>query len=134
MMRFAILLVFAISIVGGGRCAAQTVKASDYAELSKAPEKAVSRVNPLANDPEAVAAGQKLFGQHCAECHGDNAQGANKGPSLHADPVQKATPGTLFWTLTNGQVRKGMPVWSKLPEPQRWQIVSYVKSLKPVAK
>jgi mono/diheme cytochrome c family protein len=22
-----------------------------------------------------------------------------------------------------------MPVWSKLPEPQRWQIVTYVKSL-----
>jgi len=22
-----------------------------------------------------------------------------------------------------------MPVWSKLPEPQRWQLVSYIKSL-----
>jgi hypothetical protein len=22
-----------------------------------------------------------------------------------------------------------MPVWSKLPEPQRWQIVTYLKSL-----
>jgi mono/diheme cytochrome c family protein len=35
----------------------------------------------------------------------------------------------LFWILTNGVVRHGMPVWSKLPEPQRWQLVSYVKSL-----
>jgi mono/diheme cytochrome c family protein len=26
-------------------------------------------------------------------------------------------------------VRSGMPVWSKLPEPQRWQIVTYVKTL-----
>jgi len=26
-------------------------------------------------------------------------------------------------------VRKGMPVWSKLPEPQRWQLVRYIKSL-----
>jgi len=24
-----------------------------------------------------------------------------------------------------------MPVWSKLPEPQRWQIVTFVKSLTP---
>jgi mono/diheme cytochrome c family protein len=31
--------------------------------------------------------------------------------------------------LTNGVVRKGMPVWSRLPEPQRWQLVSYIKSL-----
>jgi len=22
-----------------------------------------------------------------------------------------------------------MPVWSKLPEPQRWQLVTYIKSL-----
>jgi hypothetical protein len=44
-----------------------------------------------------------------------------------------ASPGTLFWILTNGVVRRGMPVWSKLPEPQRWQIVTFVKSLTPSA-
>jgi mono/diheme cytochrome c family protein len=55
-------------------------------------------------------------------------------PSLRADPVRQATPGTLFWILTNGVVRRGMPVWSKLPEPQRWQLVSYVKSLNAVPK
>jgi hypothetical protein len=26
-----------------------------------------------------------------------------------------------------------MPVWSKLPEPQRWQLVTYIKSLGPPA-
>jgi hypothetical protein len=25
-----------------------------------------------------------------------------------------------------------MPVWSKLPEPQRWQLVSFIKTLSPV--
>jgi len=29
------------------------------------------------------------------------------------------SPGTLYWLLTNGVVRRGMPVWSKLPEPKR---------------
>jgi len=43
--------------------------------------------------------------------------------------VQNAAPGAIFWILTNGVVRKKMPVWSKLPEPQRWQLVSYIKSL-----
>ncbi|MBI3477894.1 MAG: c-type cytochrome [Acidobacteria bacterium] len=100
-----------------------------YAELAKAPEKARSRANPLSSDPDAVAAGKKLFEAHCAECHGDTAEGGKKGPSLRAAEVQQATPGTLFWVLTNGVVRRGMPVWSKLPEPQRWQIVSYIKAL-----
>jgi hypothetical protein len=49
--------------------------------------------------------------------------------SRRGKEVQQATPGTLFWILTNGVVRRGMPVWSKLPEPQRWQIVTYLKSL-----
>ena len=100
-----------------------------YAELGKVPAKAAARHNPLETDTEAVAAGAKLFELHCAECHGGNAGGGKKGPSLRAPEVQQVTPGTLFWLLTNGVVRKGMPVWSRLPEPQRWQLVSYVKSL-----
>ena len=100
-----------------------------YAELAKAPEKARTRVNPLENDPEAVAAGRLLFEDHCVECHGENAEGGKKGPSLRAPEVQNSAPGAIFWLLTNGVVRKGMPVWSRLPEPQRWQVVRYLKSL-----
>jgi len=105
-----------------------------YEELAKAPEKARSRANPLAQDPEAAAAGRLLFEDHCAECHGENAEGGKpgakrRGPSLRASEVQNAADGALFWVLTNGVVRKGMPVWSKLPEPQRWQLVRYIKSL-----
>ena len=102
---------------------------SVYSELAKAPKKARDRKNPLLHDPEGLAGGAKLFAQHCAECHGETAEGTRKAPSLLAYEVQQASPGTLFWILTNGVVRRGMPVWSKLPEPQRWQLVSYVKSL-----
>jgi mono/diheme cytochrome c family protein len=100
-----------------------------YAELAKAPEKARAKRNPLATDPDAIAAGANLFDQHCAECHGELGEGSRKGPSLLKEPVQSAAPGSIFWLLTNGVVRRGMPVWSKLPEPQRWQLVAYIKSL-----
>jgi mono/diheme cytochrome c family protein len=53
-----------------------------------------------------------------------------RGADLLREEVQQATPGTIFWVLTNGVVRHGMPVWSKLPEPQRWQLVTYLRSLK----
>jgi mono/diheme cytochrome c family protein len=110
---------------------AETPPASNpvYAPLAKTPKKAASRPNPLKDGPDAVAGGAKLFALHCAECHGEMAQGGRKAPSLLADEVQQSTPGTLFWLLSNGVVRRGMPVWSKLPEPQRWQLVSYIKSL-----
>ena len=100
-----------------------------YAELAKAPERARTKRNPLEQDPEAMAAGQKVFEQHCSACHGDTGDGGKKGPSLRAPEVQSAAPGAIFWILTNGVVRRGMPVWSKLPEPQRWQLVIYIKSL-----
>lgn len=115
------------------RILAKRPKASDtvsvYSELAKAPAKESARTNPLESDPEAIAAGNKLFHMHCAECHGEMAEGGKKAPSLLVDEVQQSTPGTLFWLLTNGVVRRGMPVWSKLPESQRWQLVSYLKSL-----
>jgi mono/diheme cytochrome c family protein len=101
--------------------------ADTYAELRKAPGKAVNRANPMESDPEAAAAGRVLFEEHCAECHGDDARGGRKGPNLRVAEVKNATPGTLFWLLTNGVVRKKMPAWSKLPEPQRWQLVRFLK-------
>ncbi len=40
--------------------------------------------------------------------------------------MQQATPGEIFWVVTNGVIRKGMPAWAKLPAPQRWQIVAFL--------
>jgi mono/diheme cytochrome c family protein len=127
-----ISLCFLLSCISGRAQTSGTFVRPDlYAPLAKAPKKAVRRRNPLENDPDAVLAGGKLFDEHCAECHGDTAYGGKKGPSLRAPEVQQATPGTLFWLLTNGVVRRGMPVWSKLPEPERWQLVRYIQSLTP---
>ncbi|HYL63516.1 MAG TPA: c-type cytochrome [Candidatus Methylomirabilis sp.] len=122
-----------ISLAVGQQDKARAYKYKDdalvYAELAKAPQKARAKRNPLEKDPDAVAAGRNLFEQHCAECHGAGAQGSRKGPSLLVEQVQSAEPGAIFWILTNGVVWRGMPVWSKLPEPQRWQLISYLKSL-----
>ncbi len=99
--------------------------------LAHVPEKARATTNPFAGDPEAQAAGGKLYQQHCANCHGEKAGGVRPGTSLLRESMQKAKPGALFWILTNGVVRHGMPVWSKLPEPERWQIVTFLESLQP---
>lgn len=57
--------------------------------LARVPDKARAKRNPLENDPDAVTAGQKLFEQHCAECRGETAGGAKRGPSLRADGINK---------------------------------------------
>jgi hypothetical protein len=44
--------------------------------------------------------------------------------------VQNATAGELVWFLRNGNLWSGMPSWSGLPKERRWQIVTYLKSLR----
>ena len=135
LVTIALLLSIQLVSFASAQDAPGTLKErnSIYAEIEKAPDKARARQNPLKNDREAIAAGGILFAQHCAECHGSKAEGRKRGPSLLVSEVQSAEPGAIFWILTNGVVRRGMPVWSKLPEPQRWQLVSFLKSLRSTA-
>jgi len=95
----------------------------------KVPESARLRPNPMAGNSDAIAAGAKLFQQNCATCHGKQAEGRAKHPNLHSERVKGATPGELEWLLKNGSLKNGMPSWSRLPEPQRWQLVTFLKSL-----
>jgi mono/diheme cytochrome c family protein len=97
--------------------------------MIKVPDKARAKQNPFAGEANAVAAGAKLYRQNCASCHGDDAAGMDHHPSLHSERVRAASPGELEWLLKNGSMKNGMPSWSRLPEQQRWQIVSYLKSL-----
>ncbi len=99
--------------------------------IHKVPAREHERINPMAESADAKAAGQLLYDDHCAKCHGDDAAGKGKRPSLLTDRIQHdATAGDIHWLLVNGSLRKGMPAWSRLPDQQLWQIVSYVKSLK----
>ena len=93
------------------------------------PQQERLRPNPMANEADAVSAGGKLFQQNCATCHGKQAEGRSKRPNLHSDRIKDATPGELEWLLKNGSLKNGMPSWSRLPEPQRWQLVTCLKTL-----
>ncbi len=98
-------------------------------DIEKAPTSERQRQNPYKSQPQAIAAGQKLFRQHCAQCHGEEGHGTERAPDLHSPSIREAAPGELAWFLKNGNLRAGMPSWSRLPEQRRWQLVAYLKSL-----
>lgn len=100
----------------------------------RAPESAAAKANPLAGRHSAAAGGKKLFLRECAECHDKDGNGIAKKHSadLQLPVVQQQSDGTLFWKITNGNTNRGMPSFSKLPEPQRWQIVLFLRTLRPV--
>lgn len=102
---------------------------SPHGWREKVPEQRRVKANPYGDDEGTLRAGAAVFGQRCASCHGENAMGRGRRPSLRTDRVQGATDGELLWLLENGELRYGMPSWSGLPEEQRWQVERYVKSL-----
>ena len=113
--------------------AAMACFAADGSWLKHVPESDRQRLNPFAGQADAVAAGHRMFEDHCAKCHGEDALGRGKRPSLRSDRVQHATDGEIFWLLKNGNLAKGMPTWAALPEPMRWQVITFIKSLGPSA-
>jgi mono/diheme cytochrome c family protein len=99
--------------------------------LTEVPNRDRQKTNPYRDQAQAIQAGSLLFADHCAQCHGHTAEGTKKRPSLRTPRVQsQATEGDLHWLLANGNLRRGMPSWSKLPDQQLWQLISYLKSLK----
>jgi mono/diheme cytochrome c family protein len=129
----AMLLVasLAFAIVGA---AGERERATDdrgvLLVIAQAPAKTRDWKNPYEGNSDALLAGKKLYLQHCAECHGQNARGMRNAISLRTPQVQNATSGELVWFLRNGNLFHGMPAWSGLPEQRRWQIVTYLKSLR----
>ena len=110
--------------------AAAAFAAADGSWLKKVPTRDHEKTNPYNGQPDAVAAGERLFADHCAACHGARAEGSKKRPPLRSPRVQdEATEGDLHWLLVNGNLGRGMPSWSRLPDPQLWQLVAYLKSL-----
>lgn len=97
--------------------------------LKKVPEADRARTNPFDGNASAIAAGQSLFRNNCAKCHGEDAGGKANRPSLRSKRIESATDGELAWLIKNGEAFKGMPGWGALPEPERWQIISYLRSL-----
>ena len=96
----------------------------------KVPEKAARQTNPLRDKPQLAAGGGKIFDRNCMQCHGDEKhQRKNNAPDLASAAVQQESDGALFWRISSGNARKGMPAFSSLPEAQRWQLVLYIRSL-----
>jgi len=84
------------------------------AEAQSAPmyEKyAKTDLKQLAADPAALAIGQKLFLNNCAQCHSSDARGGKGYPNLSDTHwIWGGTPETIKESITNGR-KAVMPPW-----------------------
>ena len=123
--RRNILSLFSIAL-----CSAFTFAAAIQSHWDHIPAKDHLRVNPLGGRSDAIAAGARVYTDHCAECHKTDARGdGHKRPSLRSEHIRSATDGDIEWFLRQGDLAHGMPSWSSLPTEQRWQLVAFLKSI-----
>jgi mono/diheme cytochrome c family protein len=94
--------------------------------------------NPMQpGDTAALANGRVMFQRHCMVCHGAEGQGSGPivgpdrfpmGPSLVTPTVQGYSDGYVYAVVRMG--RGLMPAYGpRMTEAERWQVVSYVRSL-----
>jgi len=96
--------------------------------------------NPVALTDANLTDGVRLYGQHCAVCHGTAAGDAGASPiakGLYPAPPQFATEGVeddpdgvSYWKIKHGIRLTGMPSWkSALSDQQMWTIALFLKHM-----
>jgi cytochrome c oxidase cbb3-type subunit 3 len=84
----------------------------------------------LAKDPEALAIGQKLFLNNCAQCHASDGAGSRGFPNLtDRDWLWGADPKAIAATITEGRTGNMPPFGPALGAEGVKNLAHYVRSL-----
>ncbi len=123
------------AIIGGISLLFAFVPAPDNKTWT-APATADKETNPMASNAATIDAGKSVYKSKCIDCHGPKGKGDGpKSADLDKNPqdftkaeFQKQSDGSLFWKIAEG--RKPMPSFKgELSKEQRWQVVSYIRTL-----
>jgi mono/diheme cytochrome c family protein len=98
--------------------------------------------NPVKADAVSIERGHTLFTINCIMCHGETGEGngqvaaflANKPANLTSIITQSKSDGALFMTITNGVNGRMPPMVENLTVRDRWDVVNYIRTLKPAAQ
>ena len=91
---------------------------------------ATQDVESLAKNTEALAVGQKLFLNHCAQCHASDGGGSRGFPNLtDKDWLWGGSPETIKASITDGRTGVMPPLGAALGEQGVKDVAHYVLSL-----
>jgi cbb3-type cytochrome c oxidase subunit III len=86
--------------------------------------------NPFAGSKSAIEDGRTVFDGACQGCHGSEARGGERAPTLAGGALKHgAADGEIFQNIRAGIRGAAMPAFAQLSTEQIWQLVSYIRSL-----
>lgn len=85
----------------------------------------------VSKDPQAMAIGERLFMNNCAQCHGSDARGSKGFPNLtDADWLHGGKPEKIIETITGGRIGNMPPMAAAVGTPEDVRnLAHYVLSL-----
>jgi cytochrome c oxidase cbb3-type subunit III len=73
-------------------------------------------------------AGARRYMEYCAACHGTDARGGAKGPSLAGDPTAGRSDDELYRIVQNG-TQGGMPPFAQIGDANIRDLIAYLRLL-----
>lgn len=142
-MRRIVFFLSAVLLCGLGAALAQQQDSQDKSKDTQAePATPISsddssKRNPVKATPEGLAEARKLYGFHCAMCHGN--EGDGKGDLAeqmklelsdwrNPNALAKYTDGALFYIITNGRGKMVGGEGDRTKAEIRWNLVNLVRS------
>ena len=97
------------------------------------------KTNPLKPTIDNIDAGKRIWTRECAVCHGDAAH----GEGIYREGIEPVPPNfddtatydsytdaDYFWRISEGVPWTAMPTWKLVyNETERWQLVTYIKTM-----
>ena len=132
---FSVIYYFNVGPVGNGKGRIADYEAEVQAYAAAHPEPtggpSVDKLMALVSNTDEVKEGKETYVKNCVACHGADGGGLI-GPNLTDSYwIHGAALDSVYNTVANGVLEKGMPPWGKVLKPQDVErVVAYITTLR----
>ena len=100
---------------------------------------AAKLISPVADSPEARAAGRRTYQRLCGRCHGPEGKGDGGGAGAGGQPADftdaewifGGSPGEVYTVIRDGTSADMDSYAERISDTEIWNLVHYIRSLGP---
>lgn len=130
-MRAPALTILVLAIL----CASTLANIAAQAPKGGNPE-AAKLTSPVANTPDSIAAGKRVYQRMCARCHGPGGKGDGSGTAVPSDLTDEvwefgSSDGEIFTAIHDGTSIDMDGYAGRISDTDIWNLVNFLRSIGP---